>query len=205
MPSYLALAGVVFGVNLLPAFGPPTWSLLVFFRLQSDVPAVPLVLIGAVAAASGRLLLACASGRFRDRLSAERVEHLGAARDAILGGRKRALAGLGLFALSPLPSAQLFVAAGLMAAPIVPLTVAFFAGRLVSYSLYVTAASAARHSLGSIIGKSFTSPWGIALQLAMLAGLVVLLRVDWARLLTGRRGGTHPGSRPSTPATGTQR
>jgi hypothetical protein len=49
MLGYLALAGVVFGVNLLPAFGPPTWSGLVFFRLQSNVPAVPLVLIGALA------------------------------------------------------------------------------------------------------------------------------------------------------------
>jgi hypothetical protein len=38
MLPYLALAGVVFGVNLLPAFGPPTWSLLVFFRLQSHSP-----------------------------------------------------------------------------------------------------------------------------------------------------------------------
>lgn len=38
MLAYLALAGVVFGVNLMPAFAPPTWSLLVFFRLQSQIP-----------------------------------------------------------------------------------------------------------------------------------------------------------------------
>jgi hypothetical protein len=184
MLSYLALAGVVFGVNVLPAFGPPTWSLLVFFRLQSHIPAVPLVLIGALAAASGRLVLAFASRSFRGRLSAERLEHLTAARDALTGGRKRALAGLGLFALSPLPSAQLFIAAGLVDAPIVPLTGAFFAGRLVSYSLYVTLATMVKHSLGSIITDSFTSPLGIALQIVMLAGLVALVRVDWATLLT---------------------
>ncbi len=40
--GYLVLAGVVFGVNLLPAFGPPTWAVLVFFRLQSDLAAIPL-------------------------------------------------------------------------------------------------------------------------------------------------------------------
>jgi hypothetical protein len=191
MLGYLALAGVVFGVNLLPAFGPPTWSVLVFFRLQSSVPAVPLVLIGALAAAGGRIVLAYASRRFRDRLTPQHLQHLAAARDAVAGGPKRALAGLGLFALSPLPSAQLFVAAGLVAAPIVPLTAAFFAGRLVSYSIYVTAASAAKHSLGSIIKNSFTSPAGIALQVAMLAGLVALIRVDWAKLLNRKH--THPG------------
>ncbi|MEO9121012.1 MAG: hypothetical protein ABI355_18250 [Solirubrobacteraceae bacterium] len=178
------LAGAVFGVNLLPAFGPPTWAVLVFFRLQSNLDAVPLVLVGALAAASGRLVLAFASRRFRNRLSSKRLESLEAARDVVAGGPKRAAAGLGLFALSPLPSAQLFVAAGLVAAPIVPLTAAFFAGRLISYSIYVTAASAAKHSLGSIIQNSFTSPAGIALQLAMLAGLVMLLRIDWARIIT---------------------
>ncbi|MCW2691467.1 MAG: hypothetical protein JWM67_71, partial [Mycobacterium sp.] len=32
--GYLVLLAVVFGVNLLPAFGPPTWAVLVFFRLD---------------------------------------------------------------------------------------------------------------------------------------------------------------------------
>lgn len=186
MLAYLALVGVVFGVNILPAFGPPTWSVLVFFRLQSHIPAVPLVLIGALAAASGRLVLAFASRRFRAHLSAKRLESLAAARDALAGGRKRAIAGLGLFALSPLPSSQLFIAAGLVAVPILPLTAAFFAGRLVSYSIYVTAASAVKHSFGSALTGAFTSPLGIALQIVMLGGLVALMRIDWARLLSGR-------------------
>ena len=85
--GYLILAGTVFGVNLLPVFGPPTWAVLVFFRLQSSLDAVPLVLVGALAAASGRLRLAFASRRVRDRLSAERLENLAAARDVIAGGR----------------------------------------------------------------------------------------------------------------------
>jgi hypothetical protein len=37
----IALA-VVFAVNLLPAFGPPTWAVLVFFSLDFALPAVPL-------------------------------------------------------------------------------------------------------------------------------------------------------------------
>jgi membrane protein YqaA with SNARE-associated domain len=186
--GYLVLVGVVFGVNVLPAFGPPTWAVLVFFRLQSSLAAIPLVLIGALAAASGRLVLAYGSRAFRSRLSRQRIESLEAVRDVVGGSRKRAATGLGLFALSPLPSAQLFVAAGLLAAPLVPLTAAFFAGRLVSYSIYVAAASAAKHSFGSILQGSFTSPAGITLQVLMLAGLVALVRVDWARILAVSRG-----------------
>ena len=188
--GYVGLAGLVFGVNLLPAFGPPTWAVLVFFRLQSGLAAVPLVLIGALAAASGRLVLAYASRASRGRMSERRIEHLEAVRHAVGGNRKRAAAGLGLFAVSPLPSAQLFIAAGLLDAPLVPLTVAFFAGRLVSYSVYVAAASAAKHSLGSIVQGGLTSPMAIALQVLMLTGLVALLRVDWARILTGPDNGS---------------
>lgn len=35
----LAVIGIVFVINLLPAFGPPTWAVLVFSRFQwRDVP-----------------------------------------------------------------------------------------------------------------------------------------------------------------------
>jgi membrane protein YqaA with SNARE-associated domain len=184
--DWLLVLATIFGINLLPAFGPPTWAVLVFFRLNSDLPAVPLVLLGALAAASGRLVLAATTRRFRSRFSAERRENLEAAEEVLVGSRGKALAGLGLFALSPVPSAQLFIAAGLLTVPLVPLTVAFFAGRLVSYSIYVGAATAARDSLGSVLGDAFGSPLGIALQLAMLAGLVLLLRFDWAGTLRRR-------------------
>jgi len=64
-----------------------------------------------------------------------------------------------------------------------------FPGRLVSYSLHVGAASAARDSLGSVLGDAFGSPLGIAVQVAMLDGLVLLLRFDWVGLLQRRTGG----------------
>jgi len=186
MSAYLLAAGFIFAVNLLPAFGPPTWAVLVFFELNSDLAAVPLVLVGALAAASGRLVLATVTRHYRSRLSQHRRESLDAAEQALVGSRGKAIAGLGLFALSPVPSAQLFVAAGLMQVALVPLTVAFFAGRLVSYSLYVGGASAAKDSLGDVVADSLTSPLGIALQVLMLAALVLLLRIDWADRL-GRR------------------
>ena len=181
--EYALAFGLILAVNLLPAFGPPTWAVLVFCVFNFDLEPVLLVPIGATAAAIGRFLLASGARRFRGRLSAERIESLTAARDYLLRSRRRAGAALGLYALSPVPSAQLFIAAGLLAAPLVPLTLAFFSGRLVSYSVYVGAATAASEELGSVFEDSLTSPLGVAVQLAMLAGLVVLLRVDWTRVI----------------------
>lgn len=189
MTDWLLVAGCIFGINLLPAFGPPTWAVLVFFRLNSDLPAVPLILVGALAAASGRLVLAATTRHFRSRFSAKRRESLQAAEELLVGSRARAAAGLGLFALSPVPSAQLFVAAGLLTVPLVPLTAAFFVGRLVSYSLYVAAASAAKDSLGDVLADAIGSPIGIAVQVLMLAGLVLLVRVDWTKRLPRRSEG----------------
>jgi uncharacterized membrane protein YdjX (TVP38/TMEM64 family) len=184
--TYAIAVAVIFGVNLLPAFGPPTWAVLVFLKVRYGLDTVPLVLLGGVAAASGRFVLARGAAHFHDRLSAERRASLRAAADAIGAGRGRGAAALGLFALSPVPSAQLFLAAGLLQLRLVPLTLAFFAGRLVSYTLYVTAASAASKTVSGLIGKSLGPPVSIAIQVAMLAALVALARVDWRRVLARR-------------------
>lgn len=183
LTTYALVAAVVFGVNLMPAFGPPTWAVLVFFTLNGGEALAPLVLIGAGAAASGRLLLALGFRRLGGHVSDRQRANLEAAGKMLGRDRKRSVAGLALFALSPLPSAQLFEAAGLIGVGLKPLTAAFFAGRLVSYTLYVGGAHAAAHtSAGQLLRSSLTSPWGIALQIALLAGLVALARFDWVGL-----------------------
>lgn len=180
LAGYVGMAAIVFGVNLLPAFGPPTWAILVFYRLTAHLAVVPLVLIGAVAAASGRFLLALSFSHLRARVPARTRANLEAAGAVFSRNRARSVSGLALFALSPVPSAQLFEGAGLIRVPLLPLTGAFFAGRLLSYGIYVGGASAAAGtSLGRLVTASFTSPWGIAIQVLLLAALVLLTRIDW--------------------------
>ena len=181
--NYFAAFGTVLGVNLLPAFAPPTWAVLVFFRLQSGLNPVVLVLEGAVAATLGRSLLALGCRRFRSRIPAERIANLGAAKEALTQTKAGPLAGAALFAVSPLPSAQLWEAAGLVDVPLRPLALAFFSGRLVSYSVSVAGASALKHTdFGQVLVSSFKSPVGLVVQLAMLGGVFALDRVDWAKL-----------------------
>ncbi|HET7508733.1 MAG TPA: hypothetical protein VFJ65_00650 [Solirubrobacterales bacterium] len=188
--AQLAIAlGVVFLVNLLPAFGPPTWAVLVFFSLDFDLPAVPLVLGGALAAASGRFLLANGARRLRPRLSPARRQRIARAQAALSADRRRTAAGFGLFALSPVPSGQLFVGAGLMTVPLLPLTAAFFAGRLVSYSIYVSVATVAEKSLGDLALGALTSPLGLILQVLMLVALGLLVGIRLPAGLESSEGG----------------
>ncbi|MFL6114531.1 MAG: hypothetical protein ACJ786_24730 [Catenulispora sp.] len=180
---FATVIAVVFLINLLPAFGPPTWVVLVLFKLDWHLNPVALVLLGAIAAGSGRYTLATATGRLRGHLSPRRKESLQAVSDYLTGHKGRSVLALALFTLSPLPSAQLFEAAGLMAVPLLPVTAAFFAGRLVSYSLYIGAASIAEKNLGTAFTASLTSPYAIAIQIGLLLAVVLLARIDWVKVL----------------------
>jgi uncharacterized membrane protein YdjX (TVP38/TMEM64 family) len=162
--EYLILFAIVFGVNLMPAFGPPTWSIIVLYGINSNLPVVEIVLVAAAAAALGRFVLANAFRFLGQRVSQKTRDNLAAAREAFERNRRNAILGLGLFALSPVPSAQLFEAAGLAGVRLAGFTAAFFLGRIVSYSIYAYSAE----------------------QIVMIAGLVALTRIDWRALLEHR-------------------
>lgn len=181
---YLAAVGIVFAVNLMPALGPPTWAVLVLLMLNWHLNGAALVILGALAAGAGRYVLAVASRALRGKIGERRRQNLEAAQQALTGHRVGALAGIGLFALSPLPSAQLFEAAGILAVPLLPLTAAFFAGRIVSYSIYVSSASLAAHKYGDVVVSALKSPTGIALQVALLVAMVLLAEVDFRGLIS---------------------
>jgi uncharacterized membrane protein YdjX (TVP38/TMEM64 family) len=189
LADYLILFVVVLGVNLMPAFGPPTWTILVLYGLNSDLEPAPMILTAALAAAAGRYLLAHAFRLLAHRLSAKTRRNLAAAREALEKRRRNAILALGLFALSPVPSAQLFEAAGLAGVRLLPFTLAFFLGRTVSYSIYVLGATEVRDSsLGHAFQEQLTSPVAIAVQLGMLALLVAFAKIDWAKWLARGRG-----------------
>jgi uncharacterized membrane protein YdjX (TVP38/TMEM64 family) len=183
LTEYAAFVGVVFAVNLMPAFGPPTWLLIVFFSVKYNLSIVPLVLLGATAATCGRYLLALGSRRWRGHMSASRLDDLEALRSQLEASKTASYGGLALFLLSPLPSAQLFEAAGVTGVPLRPLAAAFFCGRIISYSIYATAASLAAKNFQQVLRNGLTSPWSIALQLLLLAGVVGLAFIPWRRVL----------------------
>jgi uncharacterized membrane protein YdjX (TVP38/TMEM64 family) len=172
---------LVAGLNLLPAFAPPTWTVVVLYGLNGQHPLWALVLTAAIAASLGRFALAMGCRTFAARLPDKLRDNLEAARIALQRRGHNILLMLGLFLLSPLPSAQLFMAVGLARVPLLAFTAAFFVGRLVTYSLYGWTARRIQHSsIGDAFMENLTSPWGILVQVTMLAALVLLVRIDWA-------------------------
>jgi len=179
--AYLLAIGLVFAANVVPAFAPPTWSLLVYLELSYDMRPAVLVVIGVVAAAAGRTVLAYGARRSTRWMPVAYVRNMETVGRALTRSKGRTLATLGLFLLSPLSSAQLFAAAGIMkTVRLRPLVLAFALGRAVTYSSYVTGAHLVKNStFGDVVLEALRSPWAIAVQVLMLAAVVALGMHRW--------------------------
>lgn len=168
-------------MNALPAFAPPTWSILVFYVLKYDLQAIALIPIGVVASTSGRGFLALYFRKLRNRLPNGWVANMENAGAHLRKSAKHSTALFLLFFISPFSSAQLFEAAGVMKnQPLKPLLVSFAAGRLMTYTTYVAGAQAISASnFGDLLRQNVTSPGAIVIQVLMVVGLVLLGNIKW--------------------------
>ena len=116
----------VLGLNVLPAFAPPTWSVIVLFKFHYNLNTALLALVGAIASTIGRTLLAIGTRKLSRFIPIDTRENLtmgGAYLESMLGLKWLWFL---LFAISPLPSAQLFEAAGLLSLNLKRIAIAFF-------------------------------------------------------------------------------
>ena len=180
--NLISLGIVVLLCNLAPMFAPPTWSILVYFIITYELNTPGVVLIGAITAGLGRFLLATATRSFRNYIPMRARKNLYDAGVVFESSKSRKYGLLTLFILSPLPSAQLFEAAGLMNLNLLRLTLAFFSGRIITYSIYSTAATKLKSTnLGHLLTSAFNSPYAWILQIFSIALIYIISRIDWHR------------------------
>jgi hypothetical protein len=182
---YALALGIILFANLLPAFAPPTWAILVFFTLKHDLQPLVLIPLGVIAATAGRAILAHTFRAIRRWLPKGYVANMEAIGLYITAHSARAYGLMALFFISPISSAQLFEGAGIIKSlKLKPLLLVFAGGRLISYSIYVSGAHALKStSLGGVITRDMTSPKAIAVQALLVLGLVALGNIKWAKIL----------------------
>jgi len=186
------LFAVVFALNVIPAFAPPTWMALSWVGFSHPL-GNPLVvaLIGAFAATSGRLVLATLSRVIiRQRfMSAPMRGNIDVIKEGLERRRTLTFGAFLLYAFSPFPSNYLFIAYGLTSLPLWLVAVPFFIGRCVSYSFFVFAASrmSQRLALDAVETQSYFGIYFVLSQLLLLAVVVLLTRLDWGYLVATKR------------------
>jgi hypothetical protein len=183
---------VVFVLNVLPAFSPPTWTTMSFIGLAvPDNNFILLSVVAAMAATFGRIVLAKFSRVLvrHGLLSDEVRRNVDAIR---MGMERRPALTFGAFlgyALSPLPSNYLFIAYGLTSLPIAFLSLPFFVGRLASYAIWIRTAS----TVGDWLDVDWleSSPYFVAYylssQLLLIPVIYAFTRIDWRALFGERR------------------
>jgi membrane protein YqaA with SNARE-associated domain len=186
------LIALIFALNLIPVFAPPTWMALAFVGFQfPDTNPWALALAGAAAATLGRLTLASFSHKIigQKLLSAAQRENVAVIKQRL---KKRTALTFGIFlsyAFSPLPSNFLFIAYGLTGLPLMKVALPFFLGRCVSYAFFIFSGQAAgrRFQIDSLESTLYASGYFIVTQCAIMAALYAFTRIDWAALIDQHR------------------
>ena len=192
LPALALLFVLIFALNLIPAFAPPTWMALALVSFQyHDTSALLLAGIGAVAATLGRLTLAKLSHRLlrRKLLSDAHRANIDVIKNRL---ETRTTLTVGLFllyAFSPLPSNFLFIAYGLTGLPLLRVALPFFVGRLASYGFFILGGAVAgrRFEAASMTSGVYAVAWFIGTQLLILGALYCFTRVDWKLLFDHRK------------------
>lgn len=192
MPSIVILFFVVFFLNLVPAFAPPTWmvfSYLGFAKPSSNVAL--LAVVGAAAATLGRLTLArLAHVVIRQRLLSDaKKQNIDAIREGLEGRHKLTFAVFLFYAFSPLPSNYLFIAYGLTTMKLRLIAWPFFVGRSVSYAFWgLSSMAVARRISGEVNGAlPYFGAYFIASQILLFYLVYLFTKVDWKAVFVEKR------------------
>lgn len=192
MSGLVTLFSVVFVLNIVPAFAPPTWMALSWVGFNHPlVNPFVVALIGAIAATSGRLVLAKLSRviirqRFMSYAMRGNIDFIKGKLDR---HRSLTFGAFLLYAFSPFPSNYLFIAYGLTSLPLWLITIPFFMGRWVSYSFFVfTAAEVSKHlAFEATEVQHYFGVYFVISQIVLLAAVLLFAQIDWKHLAKARR------------------
>lgn len=182
--TLLSLIAIIFVLNCLPAFAPPTWMVLSVITLSSP-SANPWItaLSAAGAATAGRLVLAkMAYILVRQRwLSARTRENVDLVKTRLEKQRVMTFGAVFAYTCSPLPSNSLFIAYGLTSLPLAPVAAASFIGRFLTYSFWVVMAMEVAQKAVVDEGTAFVYLGGyfVVTQVLMLGLVVLFTKLDW--------------------------
>jgi hypothetical protein len=193
----LASIGVIvliFLMNIVPAFMPPTWILLSFVGFNfhlSNYSLVILSIFAAIASTSGRVVLALLSDKIirHKFLSKILINNIDVLKTQIEKKKTLTFAFFLSYAFSPFPSGQLFLAYGLTDLKLKIAAIPFFVGRLTSYIFWSLTASEVSKMVDITTLKSGTYFGGFFIFVQIFAFYLVYLfvKIDWKILFEERK------------------
>jgi membrane protein YqaA with SNARE-associated domain len=168
----------------MPAFMPPTWVILSFIYVNYNLLFLPTLVLGVIAATSGRIVLALIARKWFKRFLPEKFVN-----NYIYLGRylknheKLTIPVVFGYAFSPLSSNSLFIVAGLSNLNLKIIAVSFFIGRLITYSFWITTSNRLAHRLDDIFVGNFSNIGTFIGALVSLCIVFIIGKVKWSKIL----------------------
>jgi hypothetical protein len=198
---FLIAMVVVFLINLSPGFMPSTWMVLAFFYIQFDLPLVPLAICGALVSGLGRFCLANGSSWFTDHFMTGKKDDLQSLGDYL--ERKHGLVAgfVFVYSLLPLPTTNLFLAAGMTRVNLAYVLGGFYAARLPADLFWIWTTNATFQSLDEVFARS-GNLIAIVLQAGALLSVGLLYFLPWGKWLKRYIDGHDAGAKTQTRTVG---
>lgn len=183
-PVQLIIQGlIIFGLNIIPAFAPPTWIVLAYFYIARPQNLFLLIFIGVTASTCGRYVLAIISRKvFNKFASEEKKEEMELIRNKLKKGTWKKFIFSVLFSLGPFPSNSLFIAVGTTKIRLKEIIWGFFLGRSISYLFLVFTSEKIFTSLETTLAGDATL-WTIIIEIIGVVSIIAFFLFDWKKLL----------------------
>lgn len=187
MWAYLGVFLGALGVDLIPIFAPPAWTVMVFLLLKFDLNPWIVLVIGVLGSTLGRYIFSLYIPKVSNKLiKPSKQEDLKFVGDKLEGKLWAAWTFVFLYALTPLSTTALFTAAGIAETSPARTLPPFFFGKLVSNGIMIATGSYLASSAGSL-KESLLSPKSIIMLVLGVVVLGGLLFLDWRELLEHKK------------------
>ena len=175
------------GVDLIPVFAPPAWTLMVFFLVKFDLNPWGVLFAGVPGSALGRYIFSLympkVTGRILSRRKDKELEFVG---KKLGKSRWRTWTFVFLYTLTPLSTTALFTAAGMAKISPVQTVPPFIVGKFLSDGLMVVTGKYLTSGAGDLLHGTFSIK-GVTTMLLGAVLIGALLFVDWRVLLERKK------------------
>ena len=175
---------IVFLINVIPAFMPPTWAVLSAFYISTPQNIFALILIGVTASTCGRFFLAKISEKITSKFANKnKKREFDAIGHKLEGKAFQKFIFTFIYALSPLPSNALFIAFGATKTRLREVLAGFFVGRFISYLFLVFTTNQVFASLEATTQGAGTLGT-IMVEIIGVLAIIGFFFVDWNKLIS---------------------
>lgn len=174
-------------VDVVPFFGPPAWTVMVYFQLRYNLNIWWVILNGVIGSTIGRYLLTLyipfLSSKFINQQKDEDLRFLG---QKLAGNRFKVQLFVFIYTLIPVPTTPLFTAIGMARLRPYNVIIPFFIGKFLSDALMVYAGEFALNNTEYLF-HGFLSWKTITGALVGLILILMFLFIDWTTFIKQKK------------------